>query len=158
MRKLCALGLLCLFSSCDWLASKEVKTKKLVSKEMQSINWNDVDQYPLFLDCDETASKEGQRACFENTLLTHFSMALQDFEFIFDEEFQGTAYVDFLVDNDGTLKMLKIEKHDSIDTQMPEFDGIIARSLKSLPRVEPALKRGIPVSAKFRIPIVLTTN
>lgn len=158
MRKLWILGILCLFSSCDWFASKEVKTQKLVNEEMQNIDWNDVDQYPLFYDCDETASKEGQKECFETTLLTHFSMALQDFEFVLSEDFKDAIYVDFLIDKDGSISVLKIEKNDAIDAQMPEFNGILARSLKSLPRVEPALKRGIPVGAKFRIPIVLNTN
>ncbi|MGB5819043.1 MAG: hypothetical protein WBG90_06125 [Saonia sp.] len=158
MRKLCILCLLYCLTSCDWLASKEVKTQKLVDQEMQSINWNDLDQYPLFSDCDELASKEEQKRCFESTLLMHFSMTLQEFDFVLDTQLNDTIYVDFLMDSDGLISVLEIEKSTMIDTQMPEFNGVITRSLKNLPRVEPALKRGIPVSAKFRIPLVLNAK
>jgi hypothetical protein len=155
------LGFFCCFmllASCDLFTSAEKKTQKIVDKELLGIDWNDVDQYPLFDDCDETVSKIEQRSCFENTLLLHFSMTLQDFEFILDEDLDDTIYVDFLVDQEGAMTVLDIETNSIIQEQIPEFNGIITQSLKSLPRVEPALKRGIPVNAKFRIPIVLNTN
>lgn len=158
MRKLCTLGLLCFLTACDWFASKETKTQKMVEEEMQNINWNEVDQYPLFSDCDELASKGDQKACFEATLLMHFSMTLQEFDFVLDTQVNDTVYVNFMMDQDGLISVLDIEKDNAIDTEMPEFDGVITQSLRSLPRVAPALKRGIPVSAKFRIPIVLNTE
>jgi len=158
MRKLLILFCLSLLSSCDLFTSTEVKTQKLVEKELQAINWNDVDQYPLFDDCDETASKSSQKECFENTLLLHFSMTLQEFEFILDKDVEEAVYVDFLVDKVGKISVLNIDKNSIIQEQIPEFDGIISRSLKSLPPVGPALKRGIPVNAKFRIPIVLNSD
>ncbi len=158
MRRLVILGVFFLMASCQWFASQEAKTQMLVEEELQSIDWNDVDQYPLFDDCDETVSKTAQKACFENTLLLHFSMTLQDFEFVLDEEVDDTIYVDFLVDSEGTMSVLEIQENNTVKQQIPEFDAIITQSLKSLPRVEPALKRGIPVNAKFRIPIVLNTK
>jgi hypothetical protein len=129
-----------------------------VEKELQSIDWNDVDQYPLFDDCDESVPKAAQKECFEKTLLLHFSMTLKDFEFVLSEDVTDSIYVDFLVDREGGMTVLDIEENSVIHQQIPEFDGIIAQSLKSLPRVEPALKRGIPVNAKFRIPLLLNTN
>ena len=158
MRKLGILCLLCSLVSCDWFSSREVKTQKLVEKELQGIDWNDVDQYPLFDDCDESVSKTDQRECFENTLLLHFSMTLQDFEFVLSEDIGESIYVDFLVDKEGRMTVLDIEEHSAIKKQIPEFNGIITQSFKSLPRVEPALKRGIPVNAKFRIPLVFNSN
>ena len=158
MRKLLILFCLCLISSCNLFTSTEEKTQRLVEKELQAINWNDVDQYPLFDDCDEAVSKSAQKECFENTLLLHFSMILQEFEFILDKEVKEEVYVDFLVDKEGKMTVLNIDKNSIIQDQIPEFDGIISRSLKSLPPVEPALKRGIPVNAKCRIPIILNSE
>lgn len=147
-----------LFTSCDWLAPKEEKTRKLVQEELRSINWNDVDQYPLFRSCDETFSKEEQRLCFESELLNHFSNTLKEFEFILNENVEDTIYVDFLIERDGSIAVLDIESHMTVQNQIPEFNAIITQSLKSLPKIEPALKRGIPVNAKFRIPLELNTN
>ncbi|NAS10457.1 hypothetical protein [Poritiphilus flavus] len=158
MRNFLILGCCLLLLSCNWFASPETRTRKLVEAELLSIDWNDVDQYPLFDDCDETAPKSAQKECFENTLLLHFSMTLQDFEFTLDQDIDDTIYMDFLVDREGSMSVLYIEENQLVNDQIPEFNGIISQSLKSLPRVEPALKRGNPVNAKFRIPIVLNTK
>lgn len=158
MRKFGILWCLCLLTSCDWFTSKEEKTQKLVNEVMQGIDWNDIDQYPLFDNCDETVSKAGQRECFETTLLSHFSSTLSEFDFELDVGINDTVNVDFLMDKDGSISVLEVEKNAVIQAQIPEFNTIIAHSLKSLPSVAPALKRGIPVSAKFRIPIVLSTR
>lgn len=158
MRKVAVLAYVFLFTSCDWFTSKEEKTQVLVHEEMQNINFNEVDRYPMFSDCDEMVSKQEQKICFETTLLMHFSKTLQDFEFVMDSEIRDTVFVDFMTDKNGTVSVLGIEKNAAIDDQMPEFNGIITQSLKSMPTVQPALKRGIPVNAKFRIPIVLNSN
>ncbi|MDC6350253.1 hypothetical protein PP178_01715 [Zeaxanthinibacter sp. PT1] len=158
MRKLGIIIFCGLLSSCAWFESPEVQTQKMVAAELESINWNDVDQYPLFLDCDETVPKAVQRACFERTLLKHFSEILSEFEFELANDVADTLYVDFLVDKTGAISVLDMEENAAIRNQIPEFNGVIIESLKSLPKLEPALKRGIPVSAKFRVPIILNTK
>jgi len=147
-----------LLASCAWFESREVQTQKLIDAELHGINWNDVDQYPLFADCDESASKAAQKECFEQTLLLHFSRTLQDFEFVLDDSLTDTLYLDFLVDREGKITVLDMERNREVTSQIPEFEGVITQSLKSLPHLEPALKRGIPVNAKIRIPLVLNTN
>ena len=148
---------LCLVS-CEWFASREAKTRELVEQEIRGINWNEVDQFPLFEACDETASKPEQQECFQNTLIMHFSMALQDFEFRSDQPLSDTLYVDFLVDNQGSLSVLSVDENPLLSAENPEFERIISGTLRSLPRLQPALKRGIPVAARFRIPLVIQTN
>ena len=158
MRFLLTLIGILLMTSCNWLMPKEEKTRKLVQEELRSINWNDVDQYPTFETCGESISKEEQRRCFEDELLSHFSRTLREFEFILKEDVEDTIYIDFLVERDGSVTVLDIEDHMAVQDQIPEFNAIITQSLKSLPEIEPALKRGIPVNAKFRIPLELNTN
>ena len=58
MRALACFICLLLMTSCDWFTSGDVKTRKLVELEMQSINWEELDQYPLFDECDEMAGKQ----------------------------------------------------------------------------------------------------
>lgn len=158
MRQPFVLCLLCLLTSCDWFVSKEAKTQELVNQEMLEIDWSDVDNYPLFENCDETLSKTRQRECFEEALLAHCAKTMGEFEYVFSQGTDATVQVDFLVDQKGRISVLKIEKDPSIDAQMPEFDQIINESLKNMPPLAPALKRGIPVKAKFRIPIVFNTK
>ena len=158
MRKLIVFMILGCCFSCDLFVSKEKKTQELVNQEMRAINWNDVDNYPLFESCDESTSKTSQRECFETELLNHFSATLQEFEFVIGPDMDTTVFVDFLIDQEGKLTVIDIQKDKAIDGVMPEFDGIISQSLRNLPPLAPALKRGIPIRVKFRIPIVLTSN
>ncbi|PCJ98048.1 MAG: hypothetical protein COA50_03735 [Flavobacteriaceae bacterium] len=158
MRKLWVIGCFLLLVSCDWFASKETRTQKLVDQDMSTIDWNDVDQYPLFDTCDETVSKPEQRQCFQDTLLAHFSATLSEFEFVLESNIIDTLYLDFLIDNNGKISVVDMEQNEEIVRQIPEFDGVIIQSLKTLPHLEPAIKRGIPVTAKFRIPIIINTN
>ncbi|WP_041633046.1 hypothetical protein [Maribacter sp. HTCC2170] len=158
MRKFIAILVLCSCFSCDLFESKEKKTQKLVNQEMLSIDWNDVDNYPLFDTCDESTTKTSQRVCFETELLKYFSATLSEFEFVIDPDIDNTVFVDFLIDQEGRISVTNIEKDKAINKEMPEFDGIISQSIKNLPPLAPALKRGIPVNAKFRIPIVLNSK
>jgi hypothetical protein len=144
--------------SCDVFTSKEVRTQKLIAQEMQQINFNEVDQFPLFENCDETNSKEENKDCFEETLLRNLYTSLDGFEFVLKEEIVDTLYVDFLIDKIGDVSVLDISHNAIIEEQIPEFDAVITRCLLSLPQASPALKRGIPVKAKFRIPIVLNSK
>lgn len=158
MRALGCAFCLFLLVSCDWLPSKEARTQKIVENELRSIDWNDVDQYPLFDSCDEIAPKQEQKTCFESTLLQNLAMTIQDVDFVLNKEIQTTLYVDFLVDANGEISILEIDRDSLLDEQLPEFYGIITKGLNSLPKPAPALKRGIPVRTRFRLPLQLTTK
>ncbi len=149
---------LCGFTSCSLFESTEKKTQKLVEKELLEIDWTDVDDYPLFSDCDELLSKEIQKQCFEEKLLLHLSADLQEFQLTSETEIKDVVFLDFRIENDGAITIINIENKEIFGSQMEKFEDKVAKSLKSLPRIEPALKRGIPVSAKFRIPIFLNSK
>ena len=158
MYRLFLLLLFLVLASCDFFESKGKRTQEFINAELQQIDWNAIDSYPLFLDCDETASKETQRQCFEQTLTTHFESTLNEFEFIIDSDSNPVVFVTFVIDTEGRINVIEIDKDAAILEQMPEFDGIVSQSLKNIPAIAPALKRGIPVSTKFRIPIQLNTK
>ena len=155
MRKFLTVLVVCIFASCNFFESTDEKTQKLVTKELQSIDWTDVDKYPLFNDCDETVAKIEQKKCFIETLSLHFTMTLQEFEPVLNEKVNDTIFIDFIVENTGEIAIMNIHNKEVLEEQMQEFEEKISESLTSLPRIEPALKRGIPVSTKFRIPIVI---
>ncbi len=147
-----------LLLSCDWLTNTETRTQKLVEDELRGIDWNDVDQYPLFEACDETASKTDQRLCFERTLMENLSMSLQDFRFTSDSDLQSTVYIDFMVETTGEIQVVEMQNDSVLQGQIPQLREVIIKSLRSMPRPEPALKRGIPVRSRFRLPMEITTN
>lgn len=144
--------------SCNFLDSKEKRTQDLINTELREMDWNSVDSYPLFLECDETATKEAQKQCFAQQLTTHFENTLREFEFTIDSDHSAIVDVIFVIDAKGKISVEDIIKDAAILKQMPEFDGIITQSLKNIPPIAPALKRGIPVKTKFKIPVQLNTK
>ncbi|KAA2218758.1 hypothetical protein [Maribacter flavus] len=158
MQRILVLLVFLSLGSCNLFQSKEKRTQELINAELREMDWNSVDSYPLFMECDETASKEAQRKCFEHQLTTHFENTLREFEFTVDSDRGALVDVIFVIDAKGKISVEKIIKDAAILRQMPEFDGIITQSLKNIPPIAPALKRGIPVKTKFKIPIQLNTK
>ena len=158
MRKFMMVLVCCGLTSCNFWDSQEKKTQELIEKQLGEIDWNDVDAYPIFEDCDENWTQTRQRECFENGIIAHFSKTLREYEFILKEGVDPVVQVDFLIDITGKIVVLHIEKDAAIDQQMPEFDSNIRESLLRIPPLEPAIKNRIPVKAKFRIPIILKRN
>ena len=147
-----------LLVSCELFESKEDKTQKLVNEELLAIDWNDVDQYPIYEDCDETAPKEAQQECFQNVITEYFSEALVGLEFQVRNDMNDTVYIDFLIDEHGFISVLNVEEKTSVLNEISDFNSKISESLNDLTTVAPALKRGNPVSLRFRLPLVLNTN
>lgn len=158
MRKLVLLIIFMgLFVSCELFESKEDKTQKLVNEELLAIDWNDVDQYPLFEDCDETASKDAQQECFQNVITEYFSEALSELKFEVRNDMNDTVYIDFLIDEHGFISVLNVEEKTAVLNEISDFNSKISEQLNDLTTVAPALKRGNPVSLRFRLPLVLNT-
>ncbi|WP_420602962.1 hypothetical protein [Flagellimonas sp.] len=157
MRKLILLSFLGLFTSCELFTSKEEQTKKKVDEELLAIDWNDVDQYPLFDGCDETVSKQIQRECFQNKMLQIAADTLDSLSFEVENDLEDTLYIDFKVDEHGFISILEIEEKQTILNEIADFNEQISERLVDL-TVAPALKRGMPVSLRFRLPLVLNTR
>ncbi len=147
-----------LFVSCELFESKEDKTQKLINAELLAIDWNDVDQYPLFDRCDETATKQAQRECFQNVMLDSFSNALDSLEFQVNEDLNDTVYIDFVIDEHGFISILNVEEKTSVLNEITDFNTKVSELLNDLTTVAPAIKRGNPVSLRFRLPLVLNTD
>ena len=158
MHKLWVFSFLVILGSCNLFTSKEEKVQELVDIQMQDINWNDVDTYPMFANCDENSEKAIQKGCFEATFLKHFSSALEGTDFIKEATNGGSMVLHFSVDNAGTITVLSIEKDSVMEAQFPEFMERIAKILTEIPELKPAVKQAIPVRVKFTLPITLNTS
>lgn len=151
------LTFLLFLGSCSYFMSKEEQTQKMVSDELMAIDWNDVDQFPLFEECDEMAQKTAQRNCFKREMLKRFVEAFSDTVYEVDQKIKDTLFVDFEVDEDGFVNITEIQENGAIEKVVPGFRDEIRSRFSDL-TVIPAHKRGINVKIKFRLPIVLDTE
>ncbi len=158
MQRLSLLFFCVLVTSCKYFQSKNTQTENSVSEALMAIDWNDVDTYPLFDVCDENTPKAEQKNCFQENMIGYFSEAFSDAEFEVEADLNDTLYVDFLIDEHGFISVLEIAENERINQLIPDFNDEVSARLNDLTTVAPALKRGIPVSMKFRLPLVLNTD
>lgn len=144
--------------SCDYFNSKKVSPDEIVRKEIKSINWNDVDRYPLFETCDETATRDEQKDCFQQEFVSHFYKTLKNHQLVVRRNIRDTVKVHLLIDNRGEISIVSINKSETTEKLLPALDGLMELTVSRLPKVYPALKRDIPVSTRVVMPVVLRVN
>ncbi len=142
------------------LGCKDVETKKVSSKtfleeELKTIDMQEVDEYPIFESCEYLESQAEKRTCFEQRLITNFYSYLSDQMLIFNEEVQDTIWVHLVISEKGTPQIEQLEIPSIIMNDAPKMNEWLNNSLDSLPKIYPAIKRGIPVKTAFKIPIVI---
>lgn len=144
--------------SCDFFLSKEERKDRLVNQKLRAIDWNNVDKYPLFENCDEMATKAIQRECFLQTMATYLNQAFEGLYYEVEQEVNDTIDVDLSIDEHGFITLVNIQGGDVAEQQLPNLSNELSERLNDLTTVAPALKQGVPVSVRLRLPLILNTE
>jgi len=135
------------FLGCNKEDYKKVDAKAIANSELNSIDLSQVDRYPLFEFCDETATKAAQKQCFEKGL------------HLWIKPYLDTLSVDTLKADTITLFLSVNEKGKlTRDSMVSGFETgrKITNVFNASPQLYPALKQGIPVNVSFRMPIIIS--
>ena len=143
--------------SCDYFEQKKIRTEDIVAEELDAINWNDVDEYPTFDHCEDAGMTE-RRACFEQGLTRYVMDFLSKQPMVVTETINDTVRVKFKVETSGEISVVDINSPDVVARELPAMDSLIVASLKGLPRIQPAIKRGQFVTTEFSLPIVISVE
>lgn len=144
--------------SCDFISPSKTTLRNTTLLDTV-IDYNDVDVYPLFLDCNNCDSSEKQNLCFEMELLRRLQKITSKNSLGASDAVSDTIMVDILVNTEGKISIVSIQKNPNIEQQVPELDSLLFKSFALLPStVQPSLKRGIPVNSMFTLPILLSTK
>lgn len=155
MKPILFLFILLFATSCSYFEKKKVSSEDLLEEELQTFNWNEVDTYPTFSNCDSITSKVENKACFQNTLLSHVNHFLGQQNIVVSEDVNDTIRLKIIIDNKGVLKVESIDFKSETATQIPEIDSLLRRSLKGIPKIYPAIKRGQQVTTAFELPVIV---
>jgi len=74
------------------------------------------------------------------------------------ENVEDTVVIKFHISETGNLSVLNIKNKEKTKEQIPNLDSLLLKSLDSLPRIFPAIKRGQQVKTEFTLPIVIQMN
>ena len=149
--------ILCIFS-CDYFDKKKVNSQDIVNEELQTFNWNEVDEYPSFKTCPSSSSKQESKQCFETTLINHITDKLSDEIIVVTETIEDSVLIKFHISETGNLSVINIKNKEETKEQIPNLDSLLLKSLDSLPAIFPAIKRGQQVKTEFTLPIVIQVN
>jgi len=152
------ISILVVTISCDFISPKRTTLR---NNEMMNaaIDYNEVDVYPLFMDCNNCDSSEKQNLCFEMELIRRLQKITDKNNLGVSQQIRDTVMVDILVDTKGKISISQIHKNENVMELLPELDSLLYRSIAELPAaVQPSLKRGIPVNSMFRLPIVVSAK
>lgn len=145
-------------SSCTYFETKKISSEKFLEEEIKSINWKDVDQYPVFEPCGHIVEKANQKLCFESTLTTQIHSFIQSKNIIIHRDLNDTVKLDFLVTKTAEISVTDIKLDSVLQVTVPQLENWLVESIDSIKVVAPAYKRGIPVNTEFTLPIILKTQ
>jgi hypothetical protein len=118
-----------------------------------TIDFSSVDFSPSFPVCDSIITKQEKSTCFRNTMHAKIGAELQKYSFTIKEAISETVVVHLLISANGTVVLDEIQSSENIQIQLPALDSLLKVSVRNLPKITSATKRGIPVITKYSLPI-----
>jgi len=142
--------LLFFITSCDKLSF--LKSEKIQALDT-IVNFSSVDTSPSFKECDSIIDKHQKSNCFRTTIHQKIGAELQKYQFVIRDSISEIVYVDLLINSKGKIVLEAMESSEEIKIKLPKLDSVLRVSVDKIPNVYAAIKRGIPVTTKYRLPI-----
>jgi hypothetical protein len=159
LKKLSVLLILILgFHSCQYFDKKVPNEKELLEKQMKEINWKEVDEYPSVVDCEKLTDPNQRKQCFFEFMASAIQqkLSIDTLRILYPE--LDTIEVKVTVNPDATMQFEPQFTKDSIAYDTIKIDSILRAKLVDFPKVNPAIKRGIPVKTQFILPVIIKTE
>ncbi|MFV8336150.1 hypothetical protein ACNQF7_08700 [Flavobacterium sp. RSP29] len=143
------------FNSCQYFDKQIPSEKELLQKELKSINWKEVDEYPSVVDCEKIEDEKQRQQCFFEVLtqLIQEKLSIDTLSILYPE--LDTIEVKVTVFPNATLQFEPQFPKDSVTYDKIKIDSILKARLVGFPKINPAIKRGIPVKTQFILPVIL---
>ncbi|MCV9933636.1 hypothetical protein OIU80_15230 [Flavobacterium sp. LS1R47] len=155
MKQFSLLLVIFLFNSCQYFEKQVPSEKELLQKELKSINWKEVDEFPSVVECEKIENKKQRQQCFFEimTQLIQQKLSSDTLAILYPE--LDTIEVKVTIFPNATMKFEPQFPKDSVAYDTVKIDSILRARLVDFPKVNPAIKRGIPVKTQFILPVIL---
>ncbi|MFI0490583.1 hypothetical protein [Flavobacterium sp.] len=155
MKQFSLLFVFMIFSSCQYFDKQVPSEKELLQKELKAINWKEVDEYPSVADCQKIENKTQRQQCFFEymTQLIQQKLSVDTLSILYPE--LDTIQVKVTIFPNATMKFEPQFTKDSVAYDTIKIDSILKARLVDFPKINPAIKRGIPVKTQFILPVII---
>lgn len=123
------------------------KEEKFEDNSPVPLVFKEVDVQPYFSGC-ETQPKEEKKKCAETKMLQFIYSNIKYPPMARENGIQGTAYLTFVVEKDGSVTNIKTKRGI-----INEIQNECERVLRLMPKWEPGYQDGKPVRVIFNIPV-----
>ena len=155
MKRLLYLFCVVVLYSCNYFENKKIYSEDLLNEELQTIDWNSVDEYPSFSLCDSLLTKVERKTCFTTTLLKHVNQYLAIQKIVISQDIEDTIALKLSIDKKGIIKVVDVKAKTETLSAIPKMDSLLRNSIKTLPKIFPAIKRGQQVDTEFVLPVAI---
>lgn len=138
------------FGSCDYISFKKDTPKQKIDT---IVDVKTVDVSPSFQVCDSIIDKTLKTSCFRNTIHQEIASSLQEFDIKVRKPVDETIMVTITIHSDSKVSLKSMNASDHLLEQIPDFKKMIEKSIAKLPKIFPAIKRAIPVTSEYTLPI-----
>ena len=147
--------ILLFFNSCQYFEKKVPSEKELLQKELKSINWKEVDEYPTVTECETINDKKQRQKCFFDVMsqLIQEKLNVDSLSILYPD--LDTIQVKVTVFPNSKMKFEPEFQKDSVAYDTIRIDSILHARLVDFPKVNPAIKRGLPVKTQFILPVII---
>lgn len=129
--------------------------KDLLQKELKAINWKQVDEYPSVADCENIDNKVQRQQCFFEVLtqLIQQKLSVDTLSVLYPK--LDTIEVKVTIFPNAIMQFEPQFPKDSVAYDRIKIDSILKARLVDFPKVNPAIKRGVPVKTQFILPVII---
>ena len=127
----------------------------LLQKELKAINWKEIDEYPSVADCENIDNKAQRKQCFFEVLtqLIQQKLSIDTLSDLYPK--LDTIEVKVTIFPNATMEFEPQFPRDSVAYDRIKIDSILKARLTDFPKVNPAIKRGVPVKTQFILPVII---
>ncbi len=140
--------------SCRNFELKKRDKDDIVKETVDNLNKSEVHLPPVFSVCKRKTEEELEE-CFQNTITEHLYNYLTQQQILVSNSIQDTIIVPISITKDSQIIIKDFELPDSVIQEIPDLITILEKGIQTLPKVTPAIVRGVPVTAEYKLPIVI---
>jgi hypothetical protein len=140
-------------TSCDYFFPKQAPQN--IPTIDTVIDFTTVDAYPLFPACQNIPDREKQKICFQIKMAEHINRLLKTMPLKTKTATNDTLLVTLKVLKSGKTQFVKVASKTNNKDYEKLLSSLLKNSANKIPVLQPAIKRGMPVTTQFELPIII---
>ncbi|CAM1367290.1 conserved hypothetical protein [Tenacibaculum xiamenense] len=139
------------FGACDYFSFNKKEDLRA------NLDFTSVDAYPTFVSCENLDESE-KTACFKQEIRKRIASTLAEADFTVQDEIDETIVIHFTIYKTGEIKLKSIQSSPEIHDILPSLDSLLKVSIKKLPKIKPAIKKGFSVTTQYKLPVKISVK